>query len=453
MRFQGILVTESYAQLASMLESSLSPEHAFFLAEPVHEASGESTDWYSKAEGTPVPLSSLPPEEQAEARAAIARIASDINGLAEELKDGGGGSKSIRGNILSLALRYPGPDHIYMAGKQPVLTCWGFDPGTLGAQPEDLMRLGAVASAAAAATATAAPAAVAAAPVAAAASFAWWKALLYLLLGVLLLTGLFLLAGLLLGPAAGCTVPEALQPIYGGCAPAAPPVPPAVNATTPEIPEENPLVSALTAEQEKERSLRLQLEDLRRRLSERAAQCVPPKQETPPEPPKEEDPITLADLMPSTPDPVEEPKPEPKPKPKPKPEPKAKPGEDLKIPEDARKNNDMSFLEGCWSSDSGLVSMNTGDPILVEYCFDAKGRGSRKITNTRNKDRCTGNVRAKFDASGRLIIDADSASCLSGGKYVPQHVECTDGKGNKTTCYGKEKGGRSNKWDAKFRRS
>ena len=38
MRFQGILVTESHAQLASMLEKNLSREHALLFAEPVHDS-------------------------------------------------------------------------------------------------------------------------------------------------------------------------------------------------------------------------------------------------------------------------------------------------------------------------------------------------------------------------------------------------------------------------------
>ena len=75
MRYQGILVTDSYAQLRAMLEKNLSPQHALLLAEPMHEASGDSIDWYTSAPGTPVPLESLSPEEKAKAGTIISSLA------------------------------------------------------------------------------------------------------------------------------------------------------------------------------------------------------------------------------------------------------------------------------------------------------------------------------------------------------------------------------------------
>ena len=486
MRYQGILVTDSYAQLVSMLDKKLSREHSLFFAEPVHDASGVTTDWYTEAEGTPVPLSELPPEEQQKALVKISSLAKDINGQADSLKNSEKSSESIRGNILALALRLPGKEHIYMVGDQPVLTCWGFTPGTIGAQPEDLMRLGAAlpvtgmrSTEPAATEATehgAAPRSVSPVAVPGTTSpFPWWRALLAFLLGLLLLTALFFLAGLLFGPA-GCVTPGMLPPgcsaqslpLPGGCSPVAP-------AVGEEPLQDKPLVASLTAEQEKERTLRRQLEDLRRQLEARAAQCVrtppavpeppvvtPPVLEPPKEPPVEEkeepvEPPSLADLMPTTPDPVEAPAVVPEEKPKPAPKPEAKPqkqakGEDLRIPESARKNKDVSFLEGCWDSDPGLANDRTGEPLDVKYCFDANGRGKRTVTGRRSKERCVGSVRASFDALGNLIINADGAPCDKGGAYVPQDVQCTQTGGGKAGCYGQERGGRRNKWDAQFRR-
>ena len=487
MRYQGILVTDSYAQLASMLEKRLTPEHALFFAEPVHDASGETIDWYTTAEGAPVPLASLPEDEQNAARERIKALASDIDALAVSLKEDENASRNIRGNILALALRYPGTDHIYVAGSQPVLTCWGFMPGTIGAQPEDLMRLGAAlpvaATAAPAGAPISAPGPATATAAVAVSRFPWWRALLSFLLGLLLLAALFFLAGLLFGPG-GCAAPGTLpagcsSTTPPGCAPAV--VPDEKRDEKKETPEPGPeavpdpgKVSLLTAEQEKEATLRRQLDDLRKQLEARAALCVrtppePPKEDPKPEEPEPEEPKeeiqppSLAELMPTTPDPPkEEPKPDPpKPDPKPvepkqekKPEPKQKKGEDMRIPESAKKNKDVSFLEGCWDSDPGLVSMNTGEPIDVKYCFDANGRGTRSITMTRSKDRCAGSVRAQFDALGNLIINADGAPCGRGSSFVPQDVQCTQATGGgKATCYGQERGGKRNKWDAKFRRS
>jgi hypothetical protein len=279
---------------------------------------------------------------------------------------------------------------------------------------------------------------------------------------------LYFLIALLAGPS-GC-LPAGERP--GGCAPV--PAPPAANGTagTPET--DTVLVRSLNAEQEKEESLRRELADLRRRLEDRILECPrTPPPPPPPEPeakaPKKEEtetpPPTLADLMPVTPDPDPEPeppapkpKPEPEapaPKPKPEPKPKApvqKKGEDLKIPEEARKNKDMRFLEGCWNSDSGLVD-SSGDPVIVTYCFDDKGNGTRAINRQKKGDRCAGSVRARFDGSGKLLIDADGAACPRGSAFVPHRVECLPGAGGDARCNGRELGGFKNRWNAKFRKN
>jgi hypothetical protein len=490
LRFQGILVTESYAQLAALLEKRLSPRHARFLAEPAHDASGSTTDWYTRTDERVRPVAELPESEKGEALRAVSAVAADIAELAETLKASPDSSSVIRGNILSLALHYPGEEHLYTAGDQPVLTCWGFDPGSPDVQPEDLVRLGNALpapkpappippdpaapmqeSAAAGPVPRPAPPVppVPAAPVPAAPAQgsakaarritasplrgALWGALSRLLAGLALALALYFLIALLAGPS-GC-LPAGER--TGGCARA--PAPPAVNATA-GVPETDAaLLRGLSAEQEKEESLRRELADLRRRLENRILEC----RRTPPPPPapdkkapdKEEaetPPPSLADLMPVTPEPEPEaPAPQPKPEPKPK-APAQKKGEDLKIPEDARKNKDMRFLEGCWNSDSGLMD-SSGDPVTVTYCFDDKGNGTRAINRKQRGDRCAGSVRARFDASGKLLIDADGAACPRGSAFVPHRVECLPGTGGDARCNGRELGGFKNRWNAKFRKN
>ncbi|MCR5257330.1 MAG: hypothetical protein K6E40_04140, partial [Desulfovibrio sp.] len=123
----------------------------------------------------------------------------------------------------------------------------------------------------------------------------------------------------------------------------------------------------------------------------------------------------------------EEPKPAPKPEAKPeakaeaKPQPAPRRGEDLKIPEDAARRNDLSFLKGCWVSDTGLHN-NHGVPIVGEYCFNGRGGGTRFVREP-NGQRCSGRVQARFTGGG-LHIDSQEAPCPNGTKYVPQRVEC-----------------------------
>ena len=237
-----------------------------------------------------------------------------------------------------------------------------------------------------------------------------------------------------------------------------------------EVPLSDAMLRELETEQQKALSLRRRIDELRLQLVQRAGEC--PRTPVVEEPPVQEPP-SLAELLPKTPEPpVEEPpvkkdppkapekvtppkqpdppKQEKQPEP-PKPQKQSK-GEDLSIPEDAQKNNDLSFLEGCWDSDSGLFNSRTGEPIKVKYCFDANGGGTRTILNEESNDRCVGPVRAKFSGGETLIIDADGAPCSKGGSFYGHDVRCTQ-SGNKALCNGKEKGGKKNSWDAKFKKS
>ena len=89
----------------------------------------------------------------------------------------------------------------------------------------------------------------------------------------------------------------------------------------------------------------------------------------------------------------------------------------------------------------------------VKYCFDKNGSGTRTINTRRTNDRCVGPVRARFDSSGNLIMDADSATCSRGGGFYGHGVECTQQDGGKAICYGQERGGTRNKWKNGFRRN
>lgn len=513
LRFQGILVSDNYAQLSSMLERNLSPEHARFFAEPVQDADAATVDWYSQAPGELVPLSAVPPEKQAAARTAIQKIASEISAFADSLKADSQGSKAVRGNILALALSYPSEEYIYMAGEQPVLTGWGYTSATMGMEPEPLIRLGVFvpppASSAASSDEQPKPPLAVAPPQRRGGCL---SALLAFLLGLLILLGLYLLLMLLVGPA-GCPMLEN-APMPPGCVKREPvaPVEPADGGRPEEgKPEEKPaqeapreeangpstdLVTALTAETEKEESLRRQIEGLRKQLVARADQCVPPVKPQPepepvpepkPEPPvvsepepepepEPEEPPSLAELMPTTPEPepepapkpkpkaeapkpkpVEKPKAEPKPEPKPKPKPEEKPktaqkpSKNLVIPKDAARNNDLSFLEGCWTNATTLRDGRTRKPIRSTYCFDKNGRGTRTEQGIGHDLRCRSTASAGF-VNGRLRISATEAICSSGGKsrgrYPKEAILCDRTVDGTANCYESQ----NDRWKAKLQR-
>ena len=146
--------------------------------------------------------------------------------------------------------------------------------------------------------------------------------------------------------------------------------------------------------------------------------------------------MPLTPEAPPEPEPKPEPKPAPKPKPEQKPEQKPKPqkpkkGEELRIPKDAPKDNNMSFLEGCWSSETGLVNRRTGEPLDVQYCFDAGGRGSRVVRQKDANSRGRGSVRFRSDSRGKLHTDADSAAVSQRGPFVPTGVVGTAARHDK----------------------
>ena len=177
-----------------------------------------------------------------------------------------------------------------------------------------------------------------------------------------------------------------------------------------------------------------------------------PKQEKPKaEKPKQEKPKPEVKTEPKpAPQPKAEPKPVPKPEPTPAPTPKPKHNDPMNIPPEAAKNNDVSFLEGCWTSVTNLFN-NSGEPIVGEYCFNKRGQG-RRFIREKNGKRCSGAVTARFNGGGgNLAIDSAEAHCPNGTTYVPQQVQCR-GTGTSTKCDGQELGGRRNRWDAGFRR-
>jgi hypothetical protein len=433
---QGIFATDCWHQLRSLLEQRLGSAHANLLAEPVHDPGRESVDWHTGVEGTPVPLSALPPEQADAVRARIGRMAAEIRAAAEEISKDPDSRRALGGQLLLLCLQHPREDDLWLAGDQPLVCCWGFAPGTVGAQPEDLTRPGPArnmpqspAAVPAAAPAPAVPPTVPLAPVARGAGCLAW------LPPFLLLSALIWLLLCRVG----------LMPIPGGCLPVL----------------FGDDADRLRSEREKGAQSLRDIEDLRAELARRAQQCAPPPAETA-DPPRVEPFLGESDSPPPPP-----PKPKEAPKPKPEARPAPQKGTPLTIPGDAGQKNDLSFLDGCWRCETGLVNSRTRRPVIVEYCFDKSGNGRRSV-DERGGGVCSGPARAAFDGGGKLRIDAGNAPCPGGSGYVPQTVECT-GAVDATHCKGKERaggsgegkggllgkifgGGNDIQWDAKFYR-
>lgn len=113
-----------------------------------------------------------------------------------------------------------------------------------------------------------------------------------------------------------------------------------------------------------------------------------------------------------------------------------KPDEELTIPEDAPRSGDLSFLQGCWNNETGIFSQKTREPLNIEYCFDANGRGRSTIIE-RNGQRCSTASVARFDDAGKLVIeDLDNLRCGGGRYYYKHRANCTSTDGGRARCDG-----------------
>lgn len=110
--------------------------------------------------------------------------------------------------------------------------------------------------------------------------------------------------------------------------------------------------------------------------------------------------------------------------------------EELTIPEDAPRSGDLSFLQGCWNNETGIFSQKTREPLNIEYCFDANGRGRSTIIE-RNGHRCSTDSVARFDDAGKLVIeDLGNMQCGGGRYYYKHRASCASTDGGRAKCDG-----------------
>lgn len=389
--FQGIRVTDSYHQIIELVRKHRGDSYILLFAEPSPSADGSAIDWYSPVQGPVRRLTELPEAEAHAMTKHVAQMGQEIKLLADELKGTGIQANVVRGTLLEMALRYPDSSHIYAVGGQPVITCWGFAPGTLGAQPEDLARLGegfvppaAAATGGAGVGGTGAtvppsgPGVAAAAPPAQGRGclgfFAW---LLPMLLLAMLLLVLFVPFGawnpLIRIPGLNFRLPALL------------------GATAPDSALELPKLQTEGA------ALQGDIDKLRLLLEQKAAQCPPA--------PAQED-----------------------------------PREALVIPE---KTDNYGFLEGSWQNNAGLRNKEDGQPITVIYAFDDKGDGTVSVRQKGKQD-CVGAAKARFTEGGVLRIETERQSCPGENRaYSAEVIECRPAAAGKSSCLGRVASGNS----------
>ncbi|MDM8215167.1 SrfA family protein [Desulfovibrio piger] len=396
--FQGIMVTDCYPQLRDIIRHRLGPDHALLFAEPAPNPSSQSIDWYTSLQGTARPLTDLPADEQNPLREKLLGMAQEIQSLAQELQKAPEHTKVTQGNILALALAYPSEECLFVVGEHPVFTCWGFGPGTPGAEPQSLCRITRLAPppeppAKEEPTQPEQPSQpakedVPPPPPAQRGSrrlgLLWW--LIPLILLLILLWLLFTSFG---GRPALTGINVLQMPLPSFC--------------QKDAQARQEQLESLQAEAA---DLKKEVEELRMRLDEHTAKCVPtPASQPAPVPPAKE--------------------------------------EELVIPD---KPQDMAFLQGHWRCETGLVKKRTKEPIVVEFEFDSTGKGTGRIFEKHNT--CSGAVWGKMTPEGDLVITLEKQTCGDGSSYTQQAIHCRNGDGAAANCRGYNADGSG--WNARF---
>jgi hypothetical protein len=151
------------------------------------------------------------------------------------------------------------------------------------------------------------------------------------------------------------------------------------------------------------------------------------------------------------PAPATAPAPAPKPPPEPKSPPKTGKGDALVIPEGGDPN-DLSFLEGCWESDSDLVDNMTNLPVIYVYCFDKNGRGGATVREYDGKGKHTDTCRTKTTAKkqGKTVVIQDGGALCekSGLAYGKNTLTCRNGPRGTSVCDGRNS---DHKFTSKFK--
>lgn len=392
--FQGIMVYTCYPQIRNMLLQKFGEQAANLFAEPVENTSNGEIDWYSSLQGTAFPFTKLSEENREVVQNRIIGLANDILNYAEELIASQESLKITRGNILKLALNYPDSSALYVIEHQPVLTCWGFEPGTSGVEGMYLTRLAPSLPSVATPNLPQAkpdsrtqiiPASAIPSPdendnkKKAGKSLWWW--LFPLFAGALLF--------LLLFSSFGDQAALSGKSIFHF--------------------NELPFQQTDFLINEKISQMNEEIKTVREKAQDHASHCTKTQQK------QAHNPDVLA-----TPEP-----------------------EKLTLPKMAE---DTSFLEGQWYCETGLANARTGEPVKVSFIFDKTGHGQGAIYE---KDGiCKGNATANL-ISDQLKIIVDELVCNNHtGSYSKITIDCFNANNGATTCSGVNPDGF--RWDATF---
>ncbi len=453
----GDPVWRAAGQLRAAIAQRLSREHADLLAIPEVDPSGRRIDWYAPFDGEAKRLSDLGEGERAAVLNKVRQLHADMGKLADTMEaPQRSGAERNFARLLRHALTAPGEETLHIVDGKPVMTFWGFSadaalPGVFLASPPRPPTPPQALTAPQAVMASA----PAVAMMGARSRTAWWQ---WLLLAMLLLLLLAFLAWLVRP-----YLPH-LEPRLEAEARDA-----AINMSVRQ-PVELQQARFDTLQHDNE-NLRLELARLTDELAHRGGDCaagviggvvVGSSEGRADGKPIERGAGADVNLADKT-DPKDKGKDSGKgpdlnnkgqekgadkgqgqqdktqekaqdraagPKDEPKP---------MKVPPEAQKKQDLTFLKGDWRSRTGLVTATGEKDLRPSYTLDDKGKGKVSFVQ-KNGATCEAPAEARWDSGKLMIEEKANPRCSDGRTYARNTVNCEVGPDGTAQCKGSQPG-------------
>jgi hypothetical protein len=409
--YEGLTITSCYELISQLIETELSPQAAFLLAEPVERAKDNVITWHTPLEGDIKKYQDLSPDEKDKAEETLCLFAGEYAAYGTKLLISSSEQRKLAGKFVSrlaTSIAYviadiPGAEMLFMVGDKPVLAAWGLSPvsGSYGANLSHAL------------------------------TEEEYKNVQRILAGSRPIP----IVPIPLGQPEAISDPE---PVAINNNPFPPPMP--ITGEVYKLFEyeeerdksgilwliitalatllfflllaflflpnkimerkeysDYPLVAS-NEDERKEATLRKELNALMGLYLNNLASCKVQKEVPIVDPPIIETPI------------VEPPKIQ----------------EELIIPEDTQN---LAFLEGCWVSDAGLTELISGLPVTYKYCFDTTGKAKVTVEQFDKdgnfKDSCHAEGNATIEGTTLMINDTGPHCPDSKSRYVPTTVVCS----------------------------
>lgn len=122
----GQAVFRRASELRATIARRLGSPVAAYFARPQLNGHGDSLDWYASGSGPVTPWARLSDEQRTAARECIDMVLKQVADLSRRLVGEGPSDQQGFARLLEQVIRYPDDSHIFLVGRQPVMTFWGF---------------------------------------------------------------------------------------------------------------------------------------------------------------------------------------------------------------------------------------------------------------------------------------------------------------------------------------